>query len=342
MAILTSSLLVLLPLLRGTRGGVAASAATVAVAAPSSCSFSTPAGAFDLAPLGAVRTGAQDAAHPGRSYLLSACADVDAAAAAGFCGGGFNAPAPAPAPALQATDDGTCRVLGRLAQRSVSPLAANDSGSGRMGVTVAFGGGDACDGELARSIVINIMCADVALSRAVLVAESAERACAYTFSVESRAGCPLACARDAATGAVCGGEGRGECSMGAAAGGAAACKCKRGHSGPDCAATTVRSRAVLRRLGGEQSTAAEFSFLNWLPVVVVIALVAAMIFRVLRLVVESAFLALSSHTVVDAAGPPHIDTTIYVKGTEGQLRPAALFAVLLSSPKRASVRAMEV
>ena len=211
-----------------------ASAPAASLPSSPSCVFSTPAGTFDLAPLGALRADSPQDGGATWSALFGACADLDASAASGLCGSA----APAPAPALLA-ESGACYALGRLAQRSVAPLVANSSGRRRVGVTVAFSGGDACgDGALARSVSINIVCADVARASAVRVAEGAAgRACAIAASVESRAGCPLECARDAATGAVCGGESRGVCSAGAAAtGGAAACVCASGFSGSACAA----------------------------------------------------------------------------------------------------------
>jgi hypothetical protein len=223
-----------------------AAAPAPASAAPAACVFSTPAGTFDLAPLGAVRADSPQDGGTIWSALFGACADLDASAAEGLCGSA--APSPAPAPALLA-EGGACHALGRLAQRSVAPLVANSSGRRRrVGVTVAFGGGDACGGDaVARSVSIDVMCADVARARAVRVAEGgAGRTCAVAATVESRAGCPLECARDAATGAVCGGEGRGVCGIAdAAEGGAAKCVCFRGYSGSVCAADAASFMAYL-------------------------------------------------------------------------------------------------
>ena len=55
---------------------------------------------------------------------------------------------------------------------------SSSSGAGRVGVTVAFGCGDAC-GALARSIAVDIVCSDVTHKRAALIAESARRACKH-------------------------------------------------------------------------------------------------------------------------------------------------------------------
>ena len=169
-----------------------AAAPAPASATPASCAFSTPAGTFDLAPLGAVRADPPQDGGAEWSALFGVCADLDASAAEGLCGGAAPALESAPAPALLAAG-GACHALGRLAQRSVAPLAANSSGRRRVGVTVAFGGGDACGGDaVARSASIDVVCADVALARAVRVAESgAGRACASrsSFTTASRSSC---------------------------------------------------------------------------------------------------------------------------------------------------------
>ncbi len=205
---------------------LAASAASP-VPAPA-CAVSTPAGEFDLASLGTVRyTTSTD-----WTYLFNACADVDArAGVSGSCGG------VAPAPAVQVTG-GACHSLGRLAQRSVAPLAK----VGVVGVTVAFDGGDAC-GTLVRTISIDITCADVERASKAQVAESTTRACSYNAAVESRAGCPLSCAREPKTGAVCGGKRRGACAA-AVAGDAAVCVCVDGYEGPICEPTAMTAAAA--------------------------------------------------------------------------------------------------
>jgi hypothetical protein len=191
------------------------------------CTFTTPAGDFDLAPLGAVRIVSSEAASFGWTYLFSACANVNASTAAGHCSGA--------SPAVQATS-GACFSLGSLKQRSVAPLSADRNGR-RVGVTVALEGGDSCGGGVTRTISIDVVCADVVRACKVRVLESTTRACVYDAAVESRAGCPLACARDPATGAVCGGKLRGACVV--TASGTAACVCLSGHAGPLCAAETA-------------------------------------------------------------------------------------------------------
>jgi hypothetical protein len=63
-----------------------AAAPAPASATPASCVFSTPAGTFDLAPLGAVRADSPQDGGAGWSALFGACADLDASAAEGLCG----------------------------------------------------------------------------------------------------------------------------------------------------------------------------------------------------------------------------------------------------------------
>lgn len=200
-------------------------------AADSTCTALTPAGTFDLAPLGTLHAlSPSNERTLGWLFAFNICENVDTSKIAQHCA------KKAPAPAVVAGVNPHCRVLGQLSQRSVQPLEEK-----RVGVCVTFGGGevtspadgedDAC-GVHPRAISIDIVCADVARAR-VRLYENATRTCGYVALVESRVGCPLACARDPASGAVCGGEGRGVCSM-EAAGAAAACVCASGRSGPAC------------------------------------------------------------------------------------------------------------
>ena len=197
----------------------------------STCIASTPAGTFDLAPLGTLHAlSPSNERTLGWLFAFNVCKNVDTSKVAQHCA------KKAPAPAVVAGVNPHCRVLGQLSQRSFQPLEEK-----RVGVRVTFGDGevtapadgedDAC-GVHPRAISIDIVCADVARAR-VRLHENATRPCGYLAHVESRAGCPLACARDPASGAVCGGEGRGVCSM-EVAGAAAACVCASGHSGPAC------------------------------------------------------------------------------------------------------------
>ena len=200
-------------------------------AADSTCTALTPAGTFDLAPLGTLHAlSPSNERTLGWLFAFNVCENVDTSKIAQHCA------KKAPAPAVVAGVNPHCRVLGQLSQRSVQPLEDK-----RAGVRVTFGDGevttpadgeeDAC-GEHPRAISIDIVCADVARAR-VRLHENATRPCGYIALVESRVGCPLTCARDPASGAVCGGEGRGACRM-EAAGAAAACVCASRHSGPAC------------------------------------------------------------------------------------------------------------
>ena len=222
---------------------LAATAISAALSpATASCVAATAAGTFDLGSLRFVvhKTPA------GWTYAFSACADVDArAAASGLCTD------LAPAPAVQASP-GACHALGRLAQRSVAPLPADGGASvGRVGVSVTYVGGDACGAFGARSISLHVACVDVAGPAGVALAtveESASRPCSYAAQIGSRAGCPLECTRDPKSGAVCGGRGRGECAL-PPGGGAAGCKCAIGFEGPVCSLTASQD-APAEQLGG--------------------------------------------------------------------------------------------
>jgi hypothetical protein len=204
---------------------------TLVDAAISTCTALTPAGTFDLAPIGTLHAlSPSNERTLGWLFAFNICENVDTSKVAQHCA------KKAPAPAVVAGVNPHCRVLGQLSQRSFQPLEEK-----RVGVRVTFGDGevtspvdgedDAC-GVHPRAISIDIVCADFARASTRLH-ENATRPCGYLAHVESRAGCPLACARDPASGAVCGGEGRGVCSM-EVAGAAAACVCASGHSGPAC------------------------------------------------------------------------------------------------------------
>jgi hypothetical protein len=95
-------------------------------------------------------------------------------------------------------------------------------------VALSFSGGDG-----GRSSVVTVECADVRRPQVVRWVSGAMPG-SYTALVRARAGCALECERDAATGAVCGGEKRGAC-MADGAGGNAHCKCSGSHAGALCA-----------------------------------------------------------------------------------------------------------
>ena len=197
---------------------------SLALTGPHDCVVTTTVGTFDLALLGVVR----HTTSAGWTYLFSACSNVDArSASASTCS------SLAPSPAVQATG-GACHALGNLDQRTFAPLVGS-----RMGVTITFRGGDSCGSE-PRRISIDAGCADVERATTVQITE---RACAYTAIVESRAGCPLACARDPKTGAVCGGRQRGTCTADAS-GSNATCVCAQGYEGLLCGPTKETTAAA--------------------------------------------------------------------------------------------------
>jgi len=178
------------------------------------CSLTTPAGdAYDLSPLGALAATDRD----GNRYSVDVCGDAPAAVAS--CAGGE-----ADAASYQ-NFHGSCHLVADAAHRA--PLAPLQDGE--LGVLVAIGGGSAC-GSTNRSLNVRVECADRA-SASISLEESKTTSCLYEAVVRSRAGCPLGCARDGRSGAVCGGIVRGAC---AASSNGAACACAAGLSGPLC------------------------------------------------------------------------------------------------------------
>ncbi len=198
----------------------AAAAAGSARAAPPACVVSAGARSFDLAELGGGggAGGAPPLGHVSReaesrfwTYSFAACGDVAPLPTA--CAGA----APGSA-ALQQTIS-ECFGLGAAATRTVAATAT--------GVALSFSGGDG-----GRSSVVTVECADVARPQVVRWGSGAAPG-SYTALVRARAGCALECARDAATGAVCGGAARGTCTDGT--GGVPRCVCSPGFAGVACA-----------------------------------------------------------------------------------------------------------
>lgn len=200
------------------------------------CRVGTASGTFDLAPLGTFRIdptleGGSAAGAPPRllaeappwSYLISACGDV--AVPRLWC---FEA-WPPPTPFLQVTEWGVCHSLGQLSQRSA--VLGEGGGARTPSVTLRFEGGDGC-GAVTRAASLQVLCADAAAPSNVSVREVS--ACNYVARVHARAGCPLECARDPRSGAVCGGTGRGGCEVLPPAQ-TAQCVCAAGFAGPHCA-----------------------------------------------------------------------------------------------------------
>ncbi len=216
-----------LPLLCAAALALAADAdadADPARAVPPACVISAGARSFDLAELGGGAGAAPPLRHVSRAadslgwtYSLAACGAVAPLPAA--CAGA----APGSA-ALQQTA-GACYGLGSFATRTVTATAT--------GVALSFSGGDG-----GRSSVTTVECADVARPQVVRWGSGAAPG-SYTALVRARAGCALECARDAATGAICGGEVRGACVADGGAEGATHCSCSEGYSGAACSESAV-------------------------------------------------------------------------------------------------------
>jgi hypothetical protein len=177
------------------------------------CTFSTSIGTFALASLErGLSFRAPDVGAP--FYLISPCQERLPADYA-LCG---RAPL---APAFQVTF-GECLPLGTLASLAVSAY----TNGAAVGIAVSYSGG-----EGNRRAALELECFDGPASvYAILTNRSPDL---YVLLARGRAGCPLECARDTATGAVCGGVGRGAC--GADAGGRATCQCLQGFAGTSCA-----------------------------------------------------------------------------------------------------------
>ena len=90
--------------------------------------------------------------------------------------------------------------------------------------------------------------------------------CHYRASVEAREGCPRECARDAVTGAVCGGEARGVCAVAAAGG--PRCECAPPRSGPACELEgTSHAASASGASGGERAGGARALLMGILSLV---------------------------------------------------------------------------
>ena len=184
---------------------------TIAAAASSACVFSRPSATYDLSSLPALAF----TAPSGWRYAFSPCRPLPARAVAPDC----SLP---PTAAVQVTA-GECVSLGSP-NASAAPLPG-----GAPGLLLALSGGSPCGGSgQQRALQLELRCSDAAAPAVLSVAEPAP--CAYAAAAEGRAFCPLQCARDPATGAVCGGAARGAC----AAGPPFACACAAGLGGALC------------------------------------------------------------------------------------------------------------
>ena len=241
------------------------------------CSFSTPSGMFDLSPLGTrLALSPSNQATLGWLFAFNLCESVNPNLIAHHCDGKVNASA------IAAGTYPLCRVLGRLQNIVVTQLNPPE-----VGLAVEFGAGevssvagddDAC-GILERRMTVNIVCADVVQPKVRLV-ENASRPCSYIATVESRAGCPLACARDPRTGSVCGGADQGLCtvSMNRAA---AHCECTSGTTGLSCRKSEWGSWLPNRweiHLGSRSGTFLTSIFIIFITIVTIIIITQRYVF----------------------------------------------------------------
>ncbi len=201
--------------------------------------------AYDLSPLaGALRFTAAN----GWAFHFSACARMYGAALAPI------AKCPGYALAYQITEGGSCFALAgyRSGARQAAP--------GGQGLVLDLRGGDSCDSVLRRVHVTLICSADASTLDSV---EESCGKCCYTMVVRSPAGCAAACPVDAASGLVCSGATRGECSR--AAGAPAICVCHPGFSGATCLQSSVLPAAGAATSPPPHPAAPPPWELPWLP-----------------------------------------------------------------------------
>ena len=201
-----------------------AAAATVvadpARAAPPACIVSAGARSFDMAELGGGGDGSalplRHVSHApeslGWTYSFAACGDVAPLPAACASAAPHSA-------ALQQTIS-ECYGLGGSATRAVAVMAT--------GLSLSFIGGNG-----GRSSTITVECADVVRPQVVRWGYGSAPG-SHTALVRARAGCALECARDALSGAVCGGAPRGTCTADGTDG-VPRCVCSPGFAGVACA-----------------------------------------------------------------------------------------------------------
>ena len=195
------------------------------------CTFSTSLGTFDLSQLGTSTVVSHEERDVVFRYLFSACENVDSSTTGYFAHCELTK-----APVLQASPGAVCKSLGSLSQRTVLPITRE----GRLGITVRFDGGDTCGG-VERSSTLEILCANYERTSNLWVFENKTQLCTYNVHLESRAGCPVGCARDKSSGDICGGVGRGDCVV---VGKIAKCVCVGNRSGLDCSQAEVSRSQV--------------------------------------------------------------------------------------------------
>jgi hypothetical protein len=137
-----------------------------------------------------------------------------------------------------------CYSLGAPAAPGAAPVPLD---AGGLGVALSYSGGDACPGDVKRSVRVVFECA--ACGGAVCDASQREEpACVHTIVVRGELGCPIECPTDAA-GKVC--AGHGTCvarqpppaTKGKPGASVVACACDPGFSGAACEGVPVAPAA---------------------------------------------------------------------------------------------------
>ena len=173
------------------------------------CALDTGSALWDLVPLGPLTYVNE---HKW-AYHWHACRPLDARKTDAVC----SLP---PSTSIQVSN-GHCYALGGSALPNSSTLL------GTLGLLLDFSGGTPCGNTgQRRASRMEVRCSD-GPTRVLSVDEPEQ--CVYHAIAESRVGCPLQCARDPGSGAVCGGADRGVCG-----GEPPACRCAAGHGGALC------------------------------------------------------------------------------------------------------------
>ena len=173
------------------------------------CALDAGGALWDLAPLGPLTFVNE---HKW-AYHWHACKPLDARKTDAVC----SLP---PSTSIQVSN-GHCYALGGSALPNSSAL------EGTLGLHLDFFGGTPCGATgTRRASRVEVRCSD-GPTRVLSVDEPEQ--CVYHAIAESRVGCPLQCARDPGSGAVCGGAARGVCG-----GEPPACRCAAGHGGALC------------------------------------------------------------------------------------------------------------
>lgn len=227
----------------------------IANSGPSPCFYESSSARYDLSRLGNI---------PGRDNMGNAIAvnicTVTSASFAG-CDGG-----PVPAHLIRRLG-GSCHAVGVGGVNSHTFADLPDA----LGVLATFDTPvELCSGgEEEGGVSVRVTCGDQPLPT---LSMSETKSCHFEAEIKGRDGCPLECARDPATGAVCGGPSRGTC-QGGLGGGLATCVCAEGLEGPLC--TSGGGSAFDSIFDGPSSGSASTV---WVPLLGLVGLVGATLF----------------------------------------------------------------